>query len=72
MFVILFFGVLRVRIHVFEKRIVLGYHIGTLSQDPECASLKLVDKMAETVILFGLVSGFLNRELQLTLHFAHE
>lgn len=50
----------------------MGYHIGTLSQDPECASLKLVDKMAETVILFGLFSGYLNRELQLALHLAHE
>ena len=50
----------------------MGNHNSTFRNGAKVPSRKLVNKMAEGIIIFFLALGLLNRKLQLALNFPHE
>ena len=50
----------------------MGDHDGAFSNRAKNTSSKLIDKMAEGVVIFLFAFGLLNGELEFALNFSHE
>ena len=53
-------------------RVKLRYHDGALSYGPKFPSDELVNKMAELVVVFFFLLGFVDRKLKFALYLPHE